>query len=636
MPKPAPRTAVRPRAAAGATARAGERATARAGERAGERAPVPVLVLALVLALATLAVYAPVRSHAFLFYDDDTYVTENAVVSAGLTPHGVAWACTTFHATNWHPLTWLSHMLDVQLFGMAPGPQHLVNVLLHAAAAVLLFLAFRRATDAPWPSAFVAAVFALHPLHVESVAWIAERKDVLATLCGFAALLAYVRHAERPESRRLASVAAFLALSLLAKPTFVTAPFLFLLLDAWPLGRVAGGPSSPAGPRPTFPLARLALEKLPFLALAALSSIVTVIAQSSGGAVAGLHLGVGTRAANALVAYATYLGQAFWPANLAVLYPHRGTALPAWEWIVAAVLLVALTALALRVRARWPWVAVGWFWFGGTLVPMIGLVQVGVQSRADRYTYVPLTGIALAVAWSVAALVREGKIPRAAAAGAAVLALAAMAAATWHQLSFWTDHETLFRHALAVTEDNGHAESSLADWLYRAGRIDDGLVHARAAARLLPHNAKAAYNLGLLLHAKQDAAGARAAFVDATTCDPRHANAWMALGNVDLESDRFDDAERALKQAAALAPDSSLVYYNLGWLYGRTNRADLALAAFRECVRLEPNSADGVFRLGIALVVAGRAGEAQGLLPRLRALDPARAAELAKTLQTYR
>lgn len=597
---------------------------------------MPVRALAFLLVVATLVVYAPVRSHAFLVYDDDTYVTENPVVARGLTPQGVHWAFTTFDATNWHPLTWLSHMLDVQLFGMAPGPQHLVNVVLHAAAAVLLFLALARATAAPWPSAFVAAVFALHPLHVESVAWLAERKDVLSTLFGCAALLAYVRHAERPGPRRLAFVAVLLALSLLAKPTFVTAPFLFLVLDAWPLGRLAGGPPSPAGPRPTAALARLALEKLPLFALAALSSIVTVIAQSTGGAVAGLDLGLGTRLANALVAYARYLGKAFWPVDLAVLYPHRGTALPAWQWVAAAVLLLGITALALRLRTRAPWIAVGWFWFGGTLVPMIGLVQVGVQSMADRYTYVPLTGLALAVAWSVAALQAQGTIPRAAAAGAAALALVALTAGTWHQLSFWADHGTLFRHTLAVTGDNGHAESSLTDWLYRNGRVDEALGHARAAVRLLPKSAKAAYNLGLVLHAKKDAAGARAAFADATALDPSHANAWMALGNVDLEAQRFDDAERALTRAATLAPGSSLVHYNLGWLYGVTNRPGPAIDAFRECVRLAPDSADGVFRLGIALAVGGRAGEAQELLPRLRALDPARAAELAQTLRTYR
>jgi len=366
----------------------------REGLRAG---PIPafsrsrVIVLALLLAVGTAAVYLPVRSFDFCGFDDDAYVSENALVRQGLTPRGVAWAFTTFRAANWHPLTWLSHMLDVSLFGMEPGAHHLVNVAFHAANAVLLFLVLRGMTGALWGSAAVAALFALHPLHVESVAWIAQRKDVLSAFFFLLMLSAYLRYARSPSRGRLAAVTALFALGLLAKPMLVTAPFVLLLLDFWPLGRFGGAHPDPgtlpAGHPPAVGVRRAVLEKVPLFLLSALSSVVTVVAQSRGGAMVPADaLPFGARAANALVACAAYLWKTFWPAGLAVYYPHTKGELPAWKIAGAAALLSALTGIAVREARRRPYLAVGWLWFLGMLVPVIGLVQVGGQAMADRYT----------------------------------------------------------------------------------------------------------------------------------------------------------------------------------------------------------------------------------------------------------
>jgi hypothetical protein len=346
------------------------------------------------LFLGTFALYARTGGHEFVAFDDDDYVVKNEHVQAGLTWHGIGWAFTTTHAANWHPLTWVSHMLDVELLGMRPGWHHLVNALLHALNAVLLFLFLLRATGATWRSALVAALFAVHPLHVESVAWVSERKDLLSTAFGFAALWAYSRYAERPSILRHAGVALLFTLSLLSKPMWVTLPFLLLLLDHWPLGRVVDR--------------RLLLEKVPLLVLSLLSSVATFLAQSSGGAVASQHVALGLRLGNAATSCVVYALQMFWPADLAVFYPHPGDGLSIGTAVGAAVVVTGLTAAALSCWRRVPWIPVGWFWYLGMLVPVIGIVQVGAQARADRYTYVPLVGLFVIVAWS-AAVRRPGR-----------------------------------------------------------------------------------------------------------------------------------------------------------------------------------------------------------------------------------
>jgi len=534
------------------------------------------------LAALTLAVFWSTRQNAWLNYDDDVYITSNPSLTLGWSAEGVRWAFTTFHGANWFPLTWLSWMLDYELHGLDPSAFHTTSLLLHACAAALLFLALERMSGSLWRSAFVAAVFALHPLHVESVAWAAARKDTLSGLFFMLALLFYAPggRADR-SSGRIALVFAALALGLLAKQTLVTLPFVLLLLDYWPLGRLrrVGAPErwQPAA------LRRAVLEKLPLFALVAGMSFVTLIAQRSAGAVADLtQLSLSARLANAPVAYVTYLGKSFWPSGLAVFYPHAAQSLPGWKIAAAFALLVLLSGLALRAARRHPALFVGWFWFLGTLVPVIGLVQVGSQSMADRYMYLPLIGLALAVAWEVPELaarwIPDPRRRRAALAAAACACIAALGAITSLQLRHWRDSEALMRHALAVTQDNQIAHAHLGIALLERGEVAAAVSHWRESARLKPHFLEVNNNLAWLL---------------ATTPDPRHRD---PAGAIEL-------AERAVR----LAPDDAAVLDTLAAAYASARR-------FADATQT--------------------AGRAQSLA--LQAGDAALAAEIGRRLALYR
>jgi tetratricopeptide (TPR) repeat protein len=505
--------------------------------------------LAALLALATFALYARVAGHQFLHFDDDQYLTANPVVAAGWTAAGVRWAFTTFSVANWHPLAWLSHMLDVQLFGMRPGPHHLVNAGIHAANGALLFLVLARMTGATALAFLAAALFALHPVHVESVAWVSERKDVLSTLFGLLLLGAYAHHAARPSLLRYLAVLLLLAASLMAKAMWITAPFLLLLLDYWPLQRFAArpGPEDPRPPRvPRFPAGRLVLEKLPLLVLCAAVGAVAVVAQDRGGALESLaRLPFADRVGNAARSYLAYLAQAFWPASLSAYYPMP----PAGSVLrpVAAVLALAgATAVTFLARRRQPWLLVGWLWYLGMLVPVIGLVQVGSQAMADRYTYVPLVGISVALIWTLDALVQ----PRAARTGlalAAGLAIASLAALTWIQIGYWRDQVSLFSHAVAVTGENGRAHHLLSQGFIAEQRWPEALVHAREAARLDPENPRAHKNLGFVL----------------------------------FRNGRLDEAIASLERAVALDPGYAEAHGNLAIAYGRAGRTEDAVREMR-------------------------------------------------------
>src|SRR5436309_9259538 len=367
----------------------------------------PVLVILLGLAVVTLAIYAQVIGHQFITLDDPTYIQENPMVNRGITGAGLAWAFTTFHATNWHPLTWISHMVDCQLFGMNAGRHLLVNALIHVANTLLVFWFLLRTTHARWPSALVAALFALHPLHVESVAWASERKDTLSTFFGLLSLIAYMRYAEAPSIRRYAWTAITLALGLMAKPMLVTWPFVMLLLDYWPLRRFDLTSRREVATK-LWPLLR---EKLPLFALVAASAVVTSVAQSHGGGVRTFtEFPIALRLSNALVSYAKYLLLAFWPDDLAVYYPYTGTDIPAWQIIGAALLLTAITAFCFFQRKIRPYLIVGWLWFLGTLVPVIGLVQLGAQTMADRYFYIPSIGLFIAIVFGLANIAERRRV----------------------------------------------------------------------------------------------------------------------------------------------------------------------------------------------------------------------------------
>ncbi len=538
-------------------------------------------VIVTLLCLAVLFVYAPVLHHSFLVTDDPEYVTENTEVLRGLTLPGIRWAFTTFEASNWHPLTWLSHMIDVELFALDARGHHAMNLLLHLVNSILVFAFLRRATGECWKSAFVAALFAVHPLHVESVAWVAERKDVLSAVCALLALAAYLRYAARPGAGRYGLVAACFTLGLLAKPMLVTLPCLLLLLDYWPLARLRG-------PAWSGSLLGLLIEKLPLFALALLSGLVTVLAQRSGGAMVSTQdIPIAFRAANALVSYAAYLVKTVVPSGLAVLYPHPGTGLPLWQAGIAGSFLAAATVTVFAARGRQPWLVTGWLWYLGTLVPVIGLVQVGSQGMADRYTYLPLLGVFLILAWVVPERPPRGHAVRLAASIAAVVALAVLARA---QLGHWSDSIRLFSHAVAVTPPNWSARFGLGVALERAGRAAEAIPQYRESVRLNPDHADGHYNLGSLLGAAGQLDESIVELRTAVRLDPMLTVAQANLGYALMLHGRLDEAVAVLRASLARTPDVADLHVKLGQALERRGEREESWRHYREAARLAAGS----------------------------------------------
>ncbi|HKN70992.1 MAG TPA: tetratricopeptide repeat protein, partial [Terriglobales bacterium] len=442
---------------------------------------------------ATLLLYGPVTHHEFLTLDDRPYVTKNIHVSTGLNLGNVVWAFTSFHASNWHPLTWISHMADCQLFGLNSGAHHLVNVALHAANVLLLFWLLQRATGAVWRSFFVAALFAVHPLNVETVAWVAQRKSLLCTLFSLLTIAAYGWYVRRPDWKKYLVIIAAFALALLSKPMAVSLPLVLLLLDYWPLERYEDLPFRRKW-------ARLSLEKLPLLLLSAASSAVTTVAQRFGGAMADASvLPLSVRLENAIVSYVAYLGKTVWPARLAVFYPHPWHSLPWFDVIAAAIILVAITMAVLHFhRARY--LAMGWFLFVITLIPVIGIIQVGHQAMADRYAYVPCIGLFIIIAWGLNDIVTAAALPRVVAAVAALCLILAFAAATSRYLQYWQSGVKLFTHARMVAwRPDSDIEEYLGDALFSAGRFDEAFLHDKEACVLQPHDPHCHYNMARIL-----------------------------------------------------------------------------------------------------------------------------------------
>ncbi len=545
------------------------------------REPAPsvrAFALALGLALVVAALYGRTGAFASLDFDDQEYVFANPNVLAGLSGDGVAWAVTAFHGANWHPLTWVSHMLDVELFGTAPGPHHLVNALIHAANAVVLFLVLRAATSAFWPSAMAAATFAVHPLNVESVAWISQRKGLLSTLFLLLAMGAYVSWTKRGGTRRALLVALLLILGLLAKPMVVSAPLLLLLLDFWPLTRSEGVSRN----------RRLLVEKIPLFALVAGSCAATLAAQAKWSAVASVAgYPIADRVSNALVSYVAYLRDAVWPARLACFYPHPATIgrqtglLPA---VGAAALLLAITGLALATRRTRPWLLFGWVWFLIALLPVIGLVQVGSQARADRYTYVPMIGIFVAVAWEVAARVRENRAAAAIAASMAAFAIGALGVQAFAQAGTWRDEQSLYTHALRVTANNWLASNNLGNfWL---GRRDPqrALPLFRQAARMKPDYEMAYFNEGMALMTLSRPAEAMEAYRKNLLLNPGNTDGWVNLGFVLLQLGRLPEGLQAYETALSQTPENPLALH--GAAVARASLGDSS-GALEDLARLE-------------------------------------------------
>ncbi len=537
----------------------------------------------LVLALLTIAVYWPLHTAEFNNYDDQQYILDNPQIQGGLTRAAVAWAFTTGYAGNWHPLTWLSHCLDCQWFGLHAGGHHVVNVLFHTANTLLLFAVWRSLTGTRWRAAAVAALFAWHPLHVESVAWVAERKDVLSGLFWWLALGAYGWYARTTDRRArgwaYAALLGAFVLGLMAKPMVVTLPGVLLLLDFWPLRRWTGAGAVPA--------ARLVFEKLPLLALSAGASVVTYLVQQQGGAFGDAPTPLGARLANAVVAYVRYLGKLAWPADLAVFYPFNPE-LPTLAVAGAGLGLLAITGFALGNARRQPWWIMGWLWFLGTLVPVIGIVKVGGQALADRYTYLPATGVFIAVVWGAAEWAGDRERRRRALGVVAAVAAAACLGLTRRQGGYWHDSVALFQHAIDATGRNSVAEYNLGQALLTLNRMAEAAPHFQAASEIDPTLWKAQNNWGLCL----------------------------------ARMDRLTEATNHYATAIQLAPTAPDAHFNLGVaLTSLGNRAGAA-AQFQDYVQLAPNDSEGHRLLGGSLAASGRATEAQDHLARAAALNP--------------
>ena len=563
------------------------------------------------LVLVTVVVFGQIISHDFINYDDTWYMTDNYVVQEGFTKDSVLWALTTLHfgAGSWHPLTWFSHMLDVELYGLNPHGHHLTSLLFHIANVLLLFFLLYRMTRIIWPSAGVAVLFAVHPLHVESVAWVAERKDVLSTFFGLLTLWAYLRSIEHPGWKSRLAVALLFTMSLLAKPMLVTLPFVFLLLDYWPLKRITIGNTSNAFRRPG--LSNLVWEKLPLFALAAASCLITYISQKSGGMVGSTEeYPLGIRIENALVSYAHYIEKMLWPLGLANFYPHPGNTLSILEAAGSAALLFAISFLALRTIRSHPYLIVGWFWYLGTLVPVIGLVQVGSQGMADRYSYIPLVGLFLMMAWGVADLYeRSGHLRPVIGLGCSVYLLLLVVLSV-QQAGFWRNSLSLFGHALEVTSNNYLAHNNLGVALAAIGKTEEAVAHYGKALSINPTFALAHVNLGSALASQGKWEEATNHLVRAMQLRPDLFIAYTNLGIVLANQGKLTEAINQFNQAILLRPDSPLAHYDLGLaLFGQTKYTEAAMH-FSQAVRLKPDFELAHNSLGVSYYRLGRLKDA--------------------------
>ena len=585
------------------------------------------LAACALLALAVLAVYAPVYRHDFINYDDLEYVADNAHVQAGLTWEGIGWAFSNLHGehTYWHPLTWLAHMLNCQLFGVNAGAHHLVNVLVHCANTLLVFLLLKRMTGSHWRSLLVAALFGLHPLQVDTVAWVSELKNLLSTFFGLGAIMAYVRYAKGKSSASLtldspppafdarhsaldySLVLLFFALSLMCKPALVTLPCALLLLDFWPLHRL--------DLRQPFAKPVLLLEKLAFLALAVAASLTTIAAHHELHAYNNPGVSFGWRVANALVSYARYLGKTFWPENLVIFYPHPGT-WPLLSVAGSAVVLLTVSLVAFWRKDKSPYLLTGWFWFLGVLVPMIGLVQAGLQAMAERFAYVPLVGLFVMLAWGVAELSTRWRWPNSVPAALGVLAISACALASIHQLGYWQNTKTLFEHELAVAPPNCISHLVLGTSLEAEGQLDAALAHYRAGAALDPSVTLAKYNIASVLQKRKQWRESAEQYEIVLRDSPDYFPARVGLAAVLDQLGQAREAQHQLEEALRIQPDSAEALNNLAWRLATGSNAALRNGAravelaSRACQLTRNERAVFVGTLAAAYAEAGRFAEA--------------------------
>jgi len=576
------------------------------------------IIISVLLVAVVWIVFGQTLGHEFVNYDDDQYVYDNPRITNGLSLERIGWAFTHVHADNWHPLTTISHMLDCQLYGLQPWGHHLTNVLLHTAAAIFLFLALWRLTGARWPSAFVGAVFAIHPLRVGSVAWVAERKDVLSGVFFMLTLWAYARYvrSKRPASGRYTTVLVFFALGLMCKPTLVALPFVLLLVDYWPLRRFAipllGSKSrstlnqvavrsaedrSVGGQLPTQSIQYLLIEKIPFLALSAASCLATLLAQ--GNTVVPIRqLTFGNRVGNAMVSYVAYIGQMIWPAGLSVFYPHPERGLTIAQVLLASLALLMVSVIFFIWRGKYPFLWIGWLWFLGMLVPMIGLVQVGEQVRADRYTYLPQIGLSFLVTWGAMELFAKWRRGREVLIAIAVLIITGLMADSYIQTSYWRNAETLWNQALANTSGNYVAHNGLGDVLMKKGQVDEAVVHFKKALEIFPDSPVAHVNLGNVLLHNGNWAGAITSYEAAIRVKPNYPSAHNNMGISLMKLGKSDEALAQFREALRIDRDFQKAHRNLVTVLLRLGRRDGAVTHLRELLRLNPDDANVKAQLG--------------------------------------
>jgi protein O-mannosyl-transferase len=552
------------------------------------------LVVALILIAISLALYNPVGHHPFVNYDDESYVVDNAHVKDGLTWQSVKWAWASFDEGNWHPVTWLSHMLDCQLFHLNPAGHHYMNAVLHAINAALLFWVLYSATGFIWRSAMVVALFALHPINVESVAWVAERKNLLSLFFLLLALGAYGWYANKPRISRYGLVAVLFALGLMAKPQVITFPFVLLLWDHWPLRRVrtqSAADEGIDGPQlETKSWSWLLIEKLPLFAICVPSAILTLRAQAAEGAVTSFkRYPLSFRLANAVVAYAGYLGKAFWPSHLSLMYPYQPATLTKLQMALSILLLLLISLAVVALRQRY--LTVGWLWFLGTLVPMIGLVQVGVQSMADRYAYLPFIGLFIAICWGVAEFVERHSASYKALAAVSAVVLLALAFASHRQIGYWSDNLTLWSHAAAVTTDNYVAEDGIGNSLLARGDLEQAMPHFRTAAAIRPTDAISNLNLAFYKLQHNDLSGALAQYKTVTenAVDGRlRAGAFLNMGLIEDKFGNITAARNDFQTAVNLRPRNIRAWIGLGSTAQRAGDYQAAIQAYTHAVAVQP------------------------------------------------
>ncbi len=618
---------------------------------------IGIIALTVIIAVP----YLPILNNGFINFDDDVYITDNSMVKTGLTLESVRWAFTSFHTANWHPLTWLSHMCDYELFGLNPAGHHAMNLLLHVVSSIILLLAFTKLTNQLLLSFIVAVLFGIHPAHVESVAWAAERKDVLSTLFWMLTLWIYACYARQKSILKYISLVATFGMGLMAKPMLVTLPFVLLLLDYWPLNRVSIGSTADvsenaSGHTERQSILSLVVEKIPLFILTIGSCVITFIAQKHGGAVASLtRFTFVERFANSMIAYLSYVGKAIWPTNLAVFYPHHGSNLSFLKLTLASLGIIAISVVFLWGLRKYRYLAVGWLWFIGTLVPVIGIIQVGEQGMADRYTYIPFVGLFIIACWFGADLIRKFACPGLLLKCGIPALMLVLAVGTWRQSRHWQTSGTLFQHTVEVTGDNYLARSMLGLY-YTDTEPDKALLHFAETLRIRPTYSKAYYsiakimegkenipqaienyqlavrtdpsngeahnNLGLLLYRTGQAEKAIEHFRSALNIRSDYTEAHNNLGSILLELGKVDTASQHIREAIRLKPSYVTAHFNLGILYYRDGDTSAAISQYEKVIELKPDHAAAHYNLGNIYLGQSRYREAAALFSEALRLRP--------------